>query len=61
MKKIQRHEAFSISQPPSRGPTAAVIAVKPDHVPMARPRCSAGNEALISARLPGVSSAPPTP
>jgi hypothetical protein len=26
-----------MSQPPRRGPTAAVIALKPDHVPMARP------------------------
>ena len=32
---------------------AAVIAVKPDQVPMARPRPSSGYEALMMARLPG--------
>ncbi len=61
MKKIQRQERFSISHPPSTGPSAAVIAVKPDHVPMARPRSAGGNDALMSARLPGTSSAAPTP
>ena len=61
MKKTQRHDRCSTSQPPSTGPNAAVIAVKPDQVPMARPRCGRANEALISARLPGTSSAAPTP
>src|SRR6202012_1106761 len=32
-KNAHRQEACSTSQPPSTGPTAAVIAVKPDHVP----------------------------
>ena len=40
---------------------AEVIAVKPDHVPIAFPRCSLSNDALMIARLPGTSSAPPTP
>ena len=40
MKKIARHETFSINQPPRTGPTAAVIAVMPDHVPIASPRRS---------------------
>ncbi len=40
---------------------APVIAVKLDHVPMARPRLSSSKEALMIARLPGTSSAPPTP
>ena len=61
MKNTQRHDACCTNHPPSTGPIAAVIEVKPDHVPMARPRCSFGNETLISARLPGTSSAPPTP
>jgi len=54
-------EWLSTSHPPNTGPKAAVIAVKPDQVPMARPRWSSLNEALIMARLPGTSSAPPTP
>ena len=33
----------------------------PDQAPMARPRSSGANDAWIIARLPGVSSAPPTP
>ena len=40
---------------------AAVIAVNPDQVPIARPRSSSLNEELINARLPGTSKAPPTP
>ena len=40
MKKIQRHDVCSMSHPPSTGPSAAVIAVNPDHVPIARPRSS---------------------
>ena len=43
------------------GLIAIVIAVKPDHVPIARPRSSAQNEELINAKLPGTSKAPPTP
>jgi len=37
------------------------MAVKPDQVPMARPRCSLSKKAPMIARLPGTSSAPPTP
>jgi hypothetical protein len=37
------------------------MAVNPDQVPMARPRSSFGNDALMMARLPGTSSAAPTP
>ena len=61
MKNTQRQETNSTIQPPSTGPKAAVIAVNPDQVPIARPRSSDGNDALISARLPGTSNAPPTP
>src|SRR5437899_9535316 len=61
IKKTHLHEACSTIQPPRTGPSAAVIAVKPDHVPMARPRSASGNEALMSARLPGTSNAAPAP
>src|SRR5262249_9454211 len=61
MKKTQRQEACSTIQPPRTGPSAAVIAVKPDQVPIARPLSLSGNEALISARLPGTSKAAPAP
>src|SRR5216683_8027062 len=61
MKKTQRQEAYCTSQPPSTGPRAEVIDVKPDQVPMARPRCSLSKKAPMMARLPGTSSAPPTP
>ena len=60
-KKTALQEICSISQPPRTGPSAEVIAVYADHVPMARPRSSARNEAPMIARLPGTRSAPPTP
>src|SRR5438876_12085188 len=34
MKNAHRQEPCSIRKPPRRGPTAAVIDVKPDHVPI---------------------------
>ena len=40
IKNTHRQDACCTSHPPSTGPIAAVIAVKPDHVPIARPRCS---------------------
>jgi hypothetical protein len=61
MKNTARHDTFSINHPPSTGPIAAVIAVNPDHVPIALPRLSSLNEALMIARLPGTRSAPPAP
>ncbi len=60
MKKIQRHDRCSMSQPPSTGPSAAVMAVNPAQVRIARPRC-AGNVALMSERLPGTRNAAPMP
>ncbi len=60
MKNAQRHECAT-SQPPRTGPIAAVIPLKPDHVPMACPRRDGSNEAEMRARLPGTSSAAPTP
>ena len=35
--------------------------MKPDQVPIARPRASPAKTALMIARLPGTSSAPPIP
>jgi hypothetical protein len=61
MKNSQCQEACSINQPPSTGPIAEVIAVKPDQIPIALPRRSGGNVALIIAKLPGMSKAPPIP
>src|SRR5204863_10008920 len=37
-KKTQRQEAYWTNKPPSTGPTTEVIEVKPDQVPIARPR-----------------------
>src|SRR6202008_2384401 len=37
-RNAQRQEAYWMSHPPSSGPKAVVIAVKPDHVPIALPR-----------------------
>ena len=48
-KNTQRHEACCTNQPPATGPTAVVMALKPDQVPMARPRSSGENEVLINA------------
>src|ERR1700733_13058885 len=55
IKKTQRQDACCTSHPPRTGPMAVVIAVKPDHVPMAAPRVFSSNEALIIDRLPGTS------
>src|SRR5436305_10199067 len=59
IKNTQRQEACWTSQPPSTGPIAVVIAVKPDQVPMALLRCAAGKELLMSARLFGTRKAAP--
>src|ERR1700681_2964767 len=49
MKNTHLHEPCSMNHPPSTGPMAAVIEVKPDHVPIARPRAFSGKLALIRA------------
>src|SRR5215831_6033026 len=59
MRNIQCHEACSMSHPPITGPSAVVIAVNPDQVPIALPRDCSSNEALIMARLPGTRAAAP--
>ena len=61
IQNVQRQDKFSISHPPNTGPTAEVMAVKPDHRPIARPRSATGNDALMIAKLPGIKSAPPIP
>ena len=50
-----------ISNPPRSGPAAVATPPSPDHAPIAAPRSSSEKDACRMARLPGVSSAPPTP
>ena len=50
-----------MSQPPNTGPSAVVIVVNPDQVPMARPRSFSAKNALTIERLPGTINAAPTP
>ena len=61
MKKIKRHDTALISQPPINGPTAVARPPSPDQAPMAFDRSSLTKEACRMERLPGVSSAAPTP
>jgi hypothetical protein len=61
MKNTRRHDTALISQPPRNGPAAVAMPPSPDHAPMAAERWSLAKEACKMARLPGVSSAPPTP
>ena len=61
MAKIQRQETNSISAPPPSGPITNAIPVHAVHEPIAAPRSSPGNVAVISARLEGTSSAPAMP
>src|ERR1035437_8765849 len=61
MKKMTRHDTASTNQPPTNGPAAATAPPKPDHRPTARARSAGAMQAEMMARLPGVSSAPPTP
>ena len=60
-RKAQRHEKWSTRKPPTTGPTAAVMPLNADQVPIARPRSACGKLAPSSARLPGTSSAAPMP
>ena len=61
IRKINRHDTAVIRNPPTNGPSAVATPPRPDHAPMARPRSPGANDASRMARLPGVSSAPPTP
>jgi hypothetical protein len=60
-RKAHSQEPWSTSQPPTTGPTAEVMPLKPVHRPKARPRSACAKWALISAMLPGTSSAAPAP
>src|SRR5438445_8215368 len=60
-KNAQRQEPCSMSHPPRTGPRAVVIAVNPDHAPIAWPREFSSNDAPLIERLPGTNSAAPTP
>ena len=60
-KNTARQLTCSINQPPVTGPIAAVIALNPDQVPIARPRSASSKVALMIARLPGTRKAAPSP
>src|SRR5579862_264828 len=61
MKNTHRHDACWINHPPNTGPIAVVIAVNPDHIPIARPRSFSSNDALMIDKLPGTKKAAPSP
>ena len=61
MKKIQRQPPVSTIAPPISGAAAVAIAEKADQVPIALPRRPGSKQLVMIARLPGTSSAPPTP
>ena len=61
IRKINRHDTAVIRKPPTNGPSAVATPPSPDQAPMTRPRSPGANDASRIARLPGVSSAPPTP
>src|SRR4051794_8851984 len=61
MKKIARQLTYSVSQPPSSGPSARAIADTPAHVPIARPRSAGGNVLVMIDSVPGIISAAPRP
>lgn len=61
MAKISRQDTACTSQPPRNGPTAVATPLSPDQAPIALPRSSDRKDASRMARLPGVSSAAPTP
>jgi hypothetical protein len=61
IRKMSRQLAAWTSQPPTNGPAAVATPLSPDHAPIARDLSSGWNEASRIARLPGVSSAAPTP
>ena len=60
-RKIHRHDAASISDPPTNGPITAAIPDHAVHDPIAPPRSAGGKAATITASALGVKSAPNTP
>ena len=61
MKNAARQLTCWISHPPITGPSAVVMDVNPDQVPIARPRSASLKVALMMARLPGTRNAAPIP
>ena len=61
MRNAHRQPGPSTSQPPTNGPIAPATPPSPDHAPTAAARSSLRKLACRIARLPGVSSAAPTP
>jgi hypothetical protein len=59
--KISRQDTAWTSHPPRNGPIAVATPDSPDQAPIALPRSAGRNDASMMARLPGVSSAAPTP
>ena len=61
MAKIQRQDALSTSRPPPSGPITIAMPAHAVHVPIAAPRSSAGNVALMTDSEEGTSTAPAIP
>jgi hypothetical protein len=61
IRKMARQPTVSISQPPSTGPIAAIVAPTEAQMPIARPRASPEKLAPRIARLLGIKTAAPTP
>ena len=59
--KIQRHDAASISCPPTSGPTIVAMPDHAVHEPIAAPRCAGGKAVTMTASAAGESSAPKMP
>ena len=59
--KIHRHDAASISQPPTNGPTTVAMPAHAVQEPIALPRSAGPKAKTITASALGASSAPKTP
>ena len=60
-RNAHRQPGPSTRKPPTNGPMAPAMPPSPDHRPTAGARSCSRKLAWMIARLPGVSSAPPTP
>ena len=60
-KKIARQETYSVSAPPTAGPSASASADTPAQVPIARPRSAGGKVFEMIERVPGIMNAAPMP
>ena len=61
MKKIARQLTDWVRKPPNTGPIASAIALTPAQVPIAIPRCSAGNVWVMIDSVAGIMHAAPIP